>query len=35
VVVSTRVTMDVDTPQDLETVRSLLHGSGPAHREGG
>lgn len=34
VVVSTRVTMDVDTPQDLETVRTLLHGSGLAHREG-
>jgi 3-deoxy-manno-octulosonate cytidylyltransferase (CMP-KDO synthetase) len=34
VVISPRVTMDVDTPQDLETVRKLLDGSRLAHRGG-
>lgn len=34
VVVSRHVTMDVDTPQDLETVRARLAGSRLAHREG-
>ncbi len=34
VVISPRVTMDVDTPQDLENVRKLLDGSRLAHRGG-